>query len=310
MFMYDKNTKVSISANNNNKPEGKGEAAMKNSIKERRAAELEAKKQAEKEAAKKARLEAIEPVDIVGTMDEVTSNEARSYRDEDGRAIGTNRGKLYQKPIILNGQRTTIAAETPEALAAMEEAVANGLSGDGKFHKIVYINGKACDCAGSTPEELEADIAAAEDYAQKHIKGDVITDIDVAEQLVDAGYKKEDTEEIKVGYGRYILSYDGKYIMKLGGETVANLEDISSELSRKDIKTILLERLNKYLEEEAKQYECCCDDDDEDDYDEDDEYEDYEYDGYEYPCDNEYNDDPCNYCRYYDDCQNPRKTRY
>ena len=299
MFMYNKNTQVATSATTNKKPEGKGETAMKNSIKERRAAELEAKKAAEKEAAKQARLEAIQPIDIIGTMDEVASNEARSYRDEDGNAIGTNGGKLYQKPITLNGQRATLAAETPEALAAMEEAVANGLSGDGKFHKIVYIHGKACDCVGSTPEELEADIAAAEDYAQKHINGDVITDIDVAEQLVDAEYKKEDLEEIKQGCGRYILSYDGKYIMKLGGETVANLEDISSELSRKDIKTLLLERLNKYLEEEAKRCEICDDDDDEDEYDE-----------YEYPCDDDDDDDPCNYCPYYDDCQDPGKTRY
>lgn len=298
--MENKNINVSTNSTNETNATSviNGGGKMNNKFKQAREAEQVAKQEAKKAADRQARLDAIEPIDVVETIDEVVSKEARTYRDENGNSLGTNGDKLYQKPITIDGKSTTIAAESLEALEALDEAIKNGLSGDGKFHKTLCIGGMMCDCVGATPEELEADIAAAEDYAKKHSKGSILRDIDTAEQLVDAGYSKEELEQVEGKDGsRYLISYGEKRIMAESGETIVSLEDLSSELSRADMKTLLVERLNNYIDEHI------CDDCEED-------CDDDEYDDYEYPCDNEDEDDPCDYCRYYDDCQNPNKTRY
>lgn len=59
---------------------------MKNTIKTNRSAELEAKKAAEAAAARQAELDAIQPKDIIGTMDDVEAKVAHTYRDEEGNA--------------------------------------------------------------------------------------------------------------------------------------------------------------------------------------------------------------------------------
>ena len=260
-----------------------GGGKMNNKFKQAREAEQVAKQEAKKAADKQARLDAIKPIDVVETIDEVVSKEARTYRDEEGNSLGTNGGKLYQKPAVINGERTTIAADSLEALEALDEAIKNGLSGDGKYHKMLQIGGLWCDCVGATPEELEADIAAAEDYAKKHSKGSILRDIDTAEQLVDAGYSKEELEQIDGKDGcRYLIFYGEKRIMAESGETIVSLEDLSSELSRADMKTLLVERLNNYIDEHA--YDDC----EEDDCDDDEHY--WEY------------DDPCADCDGTEDC--------
>jgi len=279
------NSNINNNSNNADNNKNNGGKVMKNTIKATRQAEVEAREAAAKEAAKKARLDAIEPIDIVETMTEVEEGTARSYRDENGVAIGTNGGVLFQKPVKTRNGITTIAAENPEALAELEQQIENGRQGDGLYHKTVYIGGIPCDCVGHTPEELEQDIAAAEDYYKKHSKGSVIRDIDVAEQLVDAEYHQEDLEQITGSNGRsYLISYDGNYVMDLDGTTMATLEDLkaSSILSREDVKTLLVERLEAHIAEERARGGVCHDfpeDDWDDEYDEeDDEYEDDEED--------------------------------
>lgn len=266
--------------NNNQNQINGGKKIMKNTIKEAREA-LAAKKAAEAAAkTREERLAAIEPVDVVGTMAEVINGTAHAVRNEDGYSLGANGGKLYQYPIYTENGASTIAADSPEGLERLKkEILEEGRQGDGKFHRMVTIGGIPCDCCGATLEELEADIAAAEDYYQAHIKGSVTRDIDVAEQLVDAGYKAEDLEEVRGSDGlRYVICYDGNYIMTLGGETVADLEDLKSKLGREDVKTLLVERLEKYIEEriaEEGEYDDYYDEDE--DYDEEDCDEDEEW---------------------------------
>ena len=245
----------------------KGEKLMNNKIKKNREAEVVARREAEVAAAKEARLAAIEPRDIVATMDEVTNHIARCDRDENGNPRGTNGGKYYQEPVNVNGNFVTIAAKDKEGLDKIKEDMEKGLSGDGKFHKVVTINGMKCECVGATEEELEADIAAAEDYAQAHRLGSVFKDIDVAEQLVDAEFNKKDLEQIEVNGQRFLLSYDGNYVMDLEGNTIVDLSNIKSKLSREDVKTLLLEKLPVELENRIP----ICDGEEEDYYDEDDE---------------------------------------
>lgn len=216
---------------------------MKNTIKETRNAELQIKAAADKEKAKKERLDKIAPRNIVATMSEVTNKVARAVRNEEGDAYGVNGGKYLQemyKNIVISGK-------TPEDLEIAKKRIDDNISGDGLLHKVVYINGHRCECVGKTEAELEADIAAAEDYMQAHIDGSIY-DIDIAEQLVDAEYKQEDLEEIINNEDRYLLCISGKYIMDTEGNTLVDLSDINSELSKDDAKTILLERLTAYLQ--------------------------------------------------------------
>lgn len=213
---------------------------MKNTIKTNRAAELKTKKAEEAAAARKAELDAISPKNIVDTMDEVVDKSARSYRDENGNARGTNGGKYIQIPV--NG--TVIAAKSQEDINKIKKRMEDGIEGDGLLHKTVTIDGKQCDCVGATEEELEEDIKAAENYAKAH-GANILRDIDIAEQLTEAEYSKDDLEQIDVNGSTYMLCYSGKYIMDLSGNTVANLDDIEDKLSRSSVKTILIDRLNK-----------------------------------------------------------------
>ena len=214
---------------------------MKNTIKNNRAAELEAKKLAEAEAARKAELDAIQPKDIPATMDDIEGKVAHTYRNEEGVALNVTGGAYIQIP---SGKGGTIAAKTQEELDAIKVRMEQGIEGDQLLHKVVVINGIRCECVGATEEELEADIKAAENYAKAH-PTNMLRDTDVAEQLLDAEYKKEDLEQVEVNGKTYLVSYKEKRVMNLDGTTAANLEDIPEELSRASIKTILVDRLSK-----------------------------------------------------------------
>lgn len=213
---------------------------MKNTIKTNRSAELAAKKAAEEAAKRQAELEAIEPKDIVGTIDEVTEGTAHACRDEEGNSKGTYGGE-YTHQDRVNGK--VVAAKTQEELDAIKERMSRGIEGDGLLHQVLSIGGMSCECVGATEEELQADIKAAENYAKAH-GHNILRDIDIAEQLVDAEYEKEDLEQVEANGNTYLISYKEKRVMNLDGTTAVNLEDIKDKLSKETVKTILVERLN------------------------------------------------------------------
>lgn len=219
----------------------KGEITMKNTIKTNRTVENEAKKAAEAAAKRQAELDAIQPKDIVGTMDDVANKVAHTYRDEAGNARNVTGGAYLQVPSANGG---TIAAKTEEELNAIKERESRGITGDQLLHRTVVINGMSCDCVGATEEELEADIRAAENYAKAH-PNNMLRDTDVAEQLIDADYKKEDLEQVEVNGKTYLISYSEKRVMNLDGTTAVNLEDIPEKLSKASVRTILVDRLSK-----------------------------------------------------------------
>lgn len=219
----------------------KGENTMKNTIKSNRTAELENKKAAEAAAARQAELDAIQPKNIVETMEDVKNNVASTYRNENGDAQNVRGGDYIQIPSKNGG---TIAAKTQEELDVIKTREENGIQGDQLLHKIVVINGMRCECVGATEEELEADIRAAENYAKAH-PNNMLRDTDVAEQLLDAEYKQKDLEQVEVNGKTYLISYAEKRVMNLDGTTAVNLEDIPENLSRASMKTILVDRLSK-----------------------------------------------------------------
>lgn len=212
---------------------------MKNRILENRQNEVKAAAEAKKAAERKAELDAIQPKDIVGTMEDVSKNVAHVYRDEEGNAKNVTGGAYLQVPSAHGG---TIAAKTQEELDAIKTREANGITGDQLLHKTVVIGGIPCDCVGATEEELEADIIAAEKYARAH-PTNMLRDTDVAEQLVEAEYKQEELEQIELKGHTYLLSYAERRIMKLDGTTAVDLDDIPEKLGKDSIKTILVGRL-------------------------------------------------------------------
>ena len=250
---------------------------IKNTIKENRLVEQEAKAEQARMEEREARLAEVKPVDIVGTMDEVYEESVRADRNEEGISMGTNGGKYYQTPMRTpDGRIMTIAANSLEELEELKEKIENGFSGDGKYHKTLIIGGVPCECVGATLEELEEDIQAAHEYAIKHMYGSVLRDIDIAEQLVDAGFRQKDLEQVEDLYGEtYLICYNGNYVMNLKGETIVDLSDLKGYIFKEDAKTLLMERLNKWAEENHVEEDDDCDyedyDDDYDDYDEDEE---------------------------------------
>ena len=212
---------------------------MKNRILTNRQNEIKAAKEAKAAAERKAELDAIQPKDIVGTMEDVSNNVAHVYRDEEGNAKNVTGGAYLQVPSARGG---TIAAKTQEELDAIKAREANGITGDQLLHKTVTIGGIQCDCVGATEEELEADIIAAEKYARAH-PNNMLRDTDVAEQLVEAEYKQEELEQIELKGHTYLLSYAERRIMKLDGTTAVDLDDIPEKLGKSSIKTILISRL-------------------------------------------------------------------
>lgn len=138
----------------------------------------------------------------------------------------------------------TIAAKTQEELDAIKERESRGITGDQLLHRTVTIGGISCDCVGATEEELEADIRAAENYAKAHPEN-MLRDTDIAEQLIDAEYKKEDLEQIEIKGKTYLISYAENRVMNLDGTTAVNLDDIPEKLSRASMKAILVDRLSK-----------------------------------------------------------------
>ena len=73
--------------------------------------------------------------------------------------------------------------------------------------------------------------------------------------------------------------------MNLKGETIVDLSNLKGYIGREDVKTLLIERLNKWAEEnhvEEDDYCDCEDYDDYDDYDDEDWDEDDEEDEWDY----------------------------
>lgn len=214
---------------------------MKNNIiKNTREKELEARREAQRVAARQAELEAVEPKNIIDTMNDIGS-QIVVCRDDEGAIIGVNGGKYYQVPI--EGGTGTIASKTEAGLEHIRERMSRGIMGDGLLHKLVIIRGLLVDCVGATEQELEDDIRHAEEFAQAH-GNNMVRNTDIAEQLVDAGYAPEDLEQIEVEGETYILVYPEKRLMDFYGNTLVECEDITSTLQRKELKAILLDRLS------------------------------------------------------------------
>ena len=234
----------------------KGENIMKNTIKMNRTNEINAKKAAEEAAKKEAALKDVKPLNIVETLKQLedAKTDDKVVCDKDGNPVAVCGGKYLCE--VYKGE--VIGALTQEKLDAIKARIDKGIHGDGLLHKMVTINGKSIPCVGASEKEIDADVQSLEVYAKEH-PAEPRRDLTVATMLKEAGYKSENLEQVTVQGADYLLVYEDSdglknYIMDLNGATVkdkdgkeVNLSDIEDELSRKTVKILLLERLNKAI---------------------------------------------------------------
>lgn len=227
---------------------------MKNTIKMNRENEIKAKEAAKAAKEKEEALKDIKPLNIVETLKQLEDEktDAKVVCDKDGNPIAVCGGKYLCE--MYKGE--VIGATTQEKLDAIKARIDKGIHGDGLLHKMVTINGKVLPCVGASVAEIEKDVRSLEIYSKEHPE-EPRRDLTVATMLKEAGFKSEDLEQVTVSGSDYLLVYadpDGgkNYVMNLDGSTVkckdgkeVSLSDIEDELSRKTVKILLLERLNK-----------------------------------------------------------------
>ena len=232
----------------------KGEIIMKNTIKMNREAELQAKEAAKKAAEKAAALKDVKPLNIVETLKQLeeSKTDAKVVCDKDGNPIAVCGGKY----LCESYKGEIIGADSPEKLEAIKARIDKGIHGDGLLHKMVTVNGRSLPCVGKTEDEIEKDVRSLEIYSAQH-PVEPRRDLTVASMLLEAGFKSEDIEQVSAGSKDYLLVYSDSngsknYVMDLDGSTVKDaagkevtLSDIEDELSRKTVKILLLERLEK-----------------------------------------------------------------
>lgn len=250
----------------------KGEKNMKKTIKEIRAEELKAREEAAKQQQEEdarqahiAELEALPEKDSVATISEVREGTLRSDRDEEGRCKGVNGGKYFTK--MVNGQLVT--AETKEGLAEAEERIKNGIRGDGFLYKDVTILGHRFTLTGRNEEELDEDLRRAEVDIYSH-KDHFMFDVETAEDSFESGYTERELEEVTVKGRKFLISYpefraiDMEFEKYATAVEVTDMPSIVKGNNREEIKKLLLERLENYVEEKEL----------DEDFEEDDDFED------------------------------------
>ena len=216
---------------------------MKTTIKENLNKTNTAKVEAQKAAARKAELDAIEPKNIIDSISEIGQSQIRVNRDEEGNVNGINGGK-YLQVRLPNGK--LISGKTKEELEAVKSRIEKGIEGDGLLHKVVVIDGMPCECVGATEEELEADIKAAENYAQAH-KHTVLRDAVVGVELLEAEINPNEAEQVEVEGRTFIILYHSKQLIDLDGNEINNIDHIKSQLTQEEVKSELLKDLPAIL---------------------------------------------------------------
>lgn len=251
------NTTVTAAAENNTT---KGEKNMKKTIKEIRAEELKAREEAEQariaaeaEQARIAELEALPEKDSVATMPDVREGLIRSDRDENGRCRGVNGGKYFTK--FIGGE--LITAETKEGLKEAEERFKNGIRGDGFLYKRVTILGEPCVLTGKNEEELDEDLRRAEVACYQH-RHHLMFDVATAEDLNESGYNEQELEEVTVKGAKFLIAYpefraiDLEFNKYATAVEVTDMPSIVKGNNREEIKKLILERLETYVEEKIR----------------------------------------------------------
>lgn len=227
---------------------------------------LKAKMEAEKTAAEEERLNNLPEASLQDDMKAVSKHRLNVVEVDDVPVGGSN-GELWT---IVDGK--PIFGKSQEELEATKDRMSRGIHGDGYLYKELDLDGNRVVCKGRTEEELNADILAAKEFAATHRNTSWQQAAMSAVTFVGANYKPEDVEEVEVlGYTVYII-YPQKFVVDGNFEIMANLSEITSELNKQDIKTLLVHKVEDIIKNYHEDVY------DEDDYEDDEDYYDDDYD--------------------------------
>lgn len=221
---------------------------------------LKAKIEAEKTAAEEERLNNLPEASLQDDMKAVSKHRLNVVEVDDVPVGGSN-GELWT---VVNGK--PVFGKTEEELEATKDRMSRGIQGDGYLYKEINLNGYKVICKGKTEEELESDVLAAKKFAATHKNTSWQQAAMSAVTFVEANYKPDDVERVKVlGYTVYIL-YPQKLVVDGNFEIIADLSEITSELNKQDIKTLLVRKVVVIIKDYSEDVY------DEDDHEEDDDY--------------------------------------
>lgn len=223
-------------------------------------ANLKAKMEAEKTAAEEERLNNLPEASLQDDMKAVSKHRLNVVEVDDVPVGGSN-GELWT---VVNGK--PVFGKTEEELEATKDRMSRGIQGDGYLYKEINLNGYKVVCKGKTEEELNADVLAGKKFAATHKNTSWQQAAMSAVTFVEANYKPDDVERVKVlGYTVYIL-YPQKLVVDGNFEIIADLSEITSELNKQDIKTLLVRKVEDIIKDYSEDVY------DEDDHEEDDDY--------------------------------------
>lgn len=223
-------------------------------------ANLKAKMEAEKTAAEEERLNSLPEASLQDDMNAIIKNQFNVVEINDIPVGGSN-GELWT---VVNGK--PIFGKTEEELEATKDRMSRGIQGDGYLYKEINLNGYKVICKGKTEEELNADVLAAKKFAATHKNTSWQQAAMSAITFVKANYKPDDVERVKVlGYTVYIL-YPQKLVVDGNFEIIADLSEITSELNKQDIKTLLVRKVEDIIKDYSEDVYDEDDNGDEEDY--------------------------------------------
>lgn len=223
-------------------------------------ANLKAKMEAEKTAAEEERLNSLPEASLQDDMNAIIKNQFNVVEINDIPVGGSN-GELWT---VVNGK--PIFGKSQEELEATKNRMSRGIQGDGYLYKEINLNGYKVICKGKTEEELNADVLAAKKFAATHKNTSWQQAAMSAVTFVEANYKPDDVERVKVlGYTVYIL-YPQKLVVDGNFEIIADLSEITSELNKQDIKTLLVRKVEDIIKDYSEDVYDEDDNGDEEDY--------------------------------------------
>lgn len=225
---------------------------------------LKARMEERAEIAEKERLNSLPKATFQDDMESVIKKQLNVIEVDD-TPIGGSNGENWT---VVNGK--AIYGKTIKELEATKDRMKRGISGDKYLYQDLYLNGLKFTCKGRNEDELNKDILAAKEFAAKHSEVSLVQNTLGAVTFVGANYKPEDIEKVVVSNTTFYIIYPEKVVVDTNFEIITDLSEITSELNKADIKTLLVHK----VEDIIKDYR---DDDYDDDYEEEDYYDDEEF---------------------------------
>lgn len=204
--------------------------------------------------AEQERLNSLPKATFQDDMESVINKQLNVIEVED-TPIGGSNGENWT---VVDGK--PIYGKTRKELEATKDRMERGITGDKYLYQDLYLNGLKFTCKGRNEDELNKDILAAKEFAAKHSEVSLVQNTLGAVTFVGANYKPEDIEKISISGETFYIIYPEKVVVDTHFEIIADLSDMTSELNKADVKTLLMRKVEDIvnsrleLEEDYENY--------------------------------------------------------